>query len=340
MIKKYKIEIKHPRFNDEFFGFKKIEQYFLDILKEKKISNAYIFNGIKGIGKSTFAYRLARCILNKDNNLNSIDSLHISKNSDIFEKIMNLSHPDISVVEPDEENKKINLEKIKLLDKVTFRTSLESNYKIIIIDSLDDFATKKSFNSLLKLLEDCPINCIFLLISHSFYKIPETIKSRCQKIYFKPISDETLRKWFESSKIIDKKNLDILINLSNGSLGRALEIINNNIFFDIYSNAKKIINNFQNVPKVDIDNFFSLYNKDLLLEDFILIIQINIIQNIKELIKKENDIDKSIVHIYISLFFEINKKINNFRLYDLDSLQALNTIKYIFIKHSENLNKL
>ena len=36
MIKEYKIEIKHPRFNDEFFGFKKIEQYFLDILKKKR----------------------------------------------------------------------------------------------------------------------------------------------------------------------------------------------------------------------------------------------------------------------------------------------------------------
>ena len=81
MIKEYKIEIKHPRFNDEFFGFKKIEQYFLDILKKKKISNAYIFTGIKGIGKATFAYRLARCILNKNNNLNSINSLYISKES-------------------------------------------------------------------------------------------------------------------------------------------------------------------------------------------------------------------------------------------------------------------
>ena len=36
MVKEYKIEIKHPRFNDEFFGFKEIEQYFLDILKKKK----------------------------------------------------------------------------------------------------------------------------------------------------------------------------------------------------------------------------------------------------------------------------------------------------------------
>ena len=91
MIKEYKIEIKHPRFNDEFFGFKKIEQYFLDILKKKKILNAYIFNGIKGIGKATFAYRLARCILNKNKNLNSIDSLYVSKENNIF-KLMIASH--------------------------------------------------------------------------------------------------------------------------------------------------------------------------------------------------------------------------------------------------------
>ena len=161
MIKEYKVEIKHPRFNDEFFGFKKIEQYFLDILKKKKISNAYIFNGIKGIGKATFAYRLARCILNKNNNLNSIDSLYVSKENNIFKNIMNLSHPDINIIEPEDENKKINIEKLKSLDKITYGTSLESDYKIIIIDSLDNFSTKKSFSSLLKLLEDCPINCIF-----------------------------------------------------------------------------------------------------------------------------------------------------------------------------------
>ena len=339
MIKEYKIEVKHPRFNDEFFGFKEIEQYFLDILKKKKISNAYIFNGIKGIGKATFAYRLARCILNKNNNLDSIDSLYISKENNIFKNIMNLSHPDINIIEPEDENKKINIEKLKSLDKITYGTSLESDYKIIIIDSLDDFSTKKSFSSLLKLLEDCPINCIFFLISHSLFKVPDTIKSRCQKIYFNPIPENTLRKWFENSEIIDKKNLDILINLSNGSLGRALEVINNNESFDIYSGAKKIINNFKNISKEEIDNFFSLFNNNLLLEDFLLIIQINIIQNIKKLIIKKNDIEKSVIDVYISLFFEINKKISNFRLYDLDSLQTLNTIRYIFIKHSENLNK-
>ena len=338
MIKESKIEVEHPRFNDEFLGFKKIEEYFLEILRKKRISNAYLFHGIKGIGKSTFAYRLTRCILGK-NDLENIKSLYIAKEENIFKKIINLTHPDLNVVESDIENKKINIEKLKLINKKTFSTSLESNYKIIIIDSLDDFNSKKSFSSLLKLLEDCPINCVFFLISHSIYNVPATIKSRCQKIYFNPIPDFTLRKWFDKSKLINDKNLDILIDLSNGSLGKAIELINNNEYFDIYSRAKNIITNFKEISKKEIDDFFSLINNNLLIEDFLLIIQINIIQNIKKLILKK-DISKLLINVYISIFFEINKRIRNLSSFNLDNSQTLNSIKYIFIKHSENLSKL
>mgnify|MGYP001156981976 FL=1 len=338
MIKEYKIDVEHPRFNDEFLGFKKIEEYFLEILRKKRISNAYLFHGIKGIGKSTFTYRLTRCILGK-NDLENIKSLYIPKEENIFKKIINLTHPDLNVVESDIENKKINIEKLKLINKKTFSTSLESNYKIIIIDSLDDFNSKKSFSSLLKLLEDCPINCVFFLISHSIYNVPATIKSRCQKIYFNPIPDSTLRKWFDKSKLINDKNLDILIDLSNGSLGKAIELINNNEYFDIYSRAKNIITNFKETSKKEIDDFFSLFNNNLLLEDFLLIIQINIIQNIKILILKK-DISKLLINVYISIFFEINKRIRNLSSFNLDNSQTLNSIKYIFIKHSENLSKL
>jgi len=338
MIKGSKIDVEHPRFNDEFLGFKKIEEYFLEILRKKRISNAYLFHGIKGIGKSTFAYRLTRCILGK-NDLENIKSLYIAKEENIFKKIINLTHPDLNVVESDIENKKINIEKLKLINKKTFSTSLESNYKIIIIDSLDDFNSKKSFSSLLKLLEDCPINCVFFLISHSIYNVPATIKSRCQKIYFNPIPDSTLRKWFDKSKLINDKNLDILIDLSNGSLGKAIELINNNEYFDIYSRAKNIITNFKEISKKEIDDFFSLFNNNLLLEDFLLIIQINIIQNIKKLILKK-DISKLLINVYISIFFEINKRIRNLSSFNLDNSQTLNSIKYIFIKHSENLSKL
>ena len=83
-----------------------------------------------------------------------------------------------------------------------------------------------------------------------------------------------------------------------------------------------------------------MYDKNILLEDFLLIIQINIIKCIKELILKKNKINALMLDVYILLFFELNKKINNFKLYNLDSLQTLNTIKYIFTKHSKKLIKL
>ena len=83
-----------------------------------------------------------------------------------------------------------------------------------------------------------------------------------------------------------------------------------------------------------------MYDKNILLEDFLLIIQINIIKCIKELILKKNKINALMLDVYILLFFELNKKINNFKLYNLDSLQTLNTIKYIITKHSKKLIKL
>ena len=58
--------IVDPRFNDELYGFDKIEKMFLNVIRNEKLSNAYIFYGIKGVGKATFAFRLARFILNED----------------------------------------------------------------------------------------------------------------------------------------------------------------------------------------------------------------------------------------------------------------------------------
>ena len=60
MIKEYKIEIKHPRFNDEFFGFKKIEQYFLDILKKVPNCQFWFFKSKNKLATSTFKTRLLK----------------------------------------------------------------------------------------------------------------------------------------------------------------------------------------------------------------------------------------------------------------------------------------
>ena len=170
----------------------------------------------------------------------------------------------------------------------------------------------------------CPKNCIFLLISNSLSKIPNTIKSRCQKIYFRPISNEILKKWFKNSELIDEKNLETLINFCDGSLGRAINMINNSEYFKIYSTIKILISDFKNITKDKVDKFFSLFNKNVYLEDFLLIIQINIIQNIKQLLANDKNINKEYLAMYISLFFEINERKKNYKLFNLDSLQTIN----------------
>ena len=47
MSKELKINLEHPRFNDEFFGFKKIEEYFLEILRKKEYLMHIYFTGLK-----------------------------------------------------------------------------------------------------------------------------------------------------------------------------------------------------------------------------------------------------------------------------------------------------
>ena len=69
----------------------------------------------------------ASYLLEKDN------SLYISKDHNVFKSVAELYHPDIKVIEPENEKNKINLDQIKGLDKITYGTALESEYKILFM---------------------------------------------------------------------------------------------------------------------------------------------------------------------------------------------------------------
>ncbi len=334
MNKILKIETKPPRFNDEFFGFNDIESYFLNLLKEKKLLNSYIFYGLEGLGKATFAYRLSRFLLNNETDIESCKNLHISTSTNIFKSISLLTHPDLKVIEPSPEKKIINKEMLNGLTDVVYSTSSNSLYKIIIIDSLDDFSNRNIYSSLLKLIEDCPKNCIFFLISSSLSNIPDTIKSRCQKIYFKPLNKKIMEKWFGNSNLLDDEKLSILINLSGGSLGKALKIINNDNYFKIYNKTKEILSNPNKLNSDDLNNLLLIYDKEIGLIDFFIIIQIIVLEIIKS---SKNLNTNKINNFYIPLFFELNNNLQNYKFYNLDNSQILNLVKYIFIKYSKNI---
>ena len=113
----------------------------------------------------------------------------------------------------------------------------------------------------------------------SISKMESRLKIRNQNFIVK----KNFLGFFNLSNLIDlinDKNLDVLINLSNGSLGKAIELINNEECFNVYSRAKDIITNFKKISKKEIDDFFSLFNNNFLFEDFLLIIHINIFKHL------------------------------------------------------------
>ena len=175
------------------------------------------------------------------------------------------------------------------------------------------------------------------MISHSIFKVSKTIRSRCQNIYFKPINNKKFKNWFTQSKIIENKNIDTILSLSNGSLGRAMEIINTKNYFDIYHKVNKFIQNIETIENSDVEKLFSLYNSnEISVENFLLIIQFHITKVIKILTVKNNQ--NNLIHCYLSLFFKINEIISSFKSFKLDQNQLLNIIKSIFLNHSKNYN--
>ena len=293
-----------PRLNNEFYGYEEIEDLFLKKIKNEKLSNSYIFYGIKGVGKATFAFRLARYLLNSDKNLINNKNLFIDKNTIVFNQISNLTHPDFLLIESDSKNLSINTENLQRINKQIYKTSSASDRKVIIIDAIDDITTNKTKNILLKLLEDCPKNCIFLIISNNINKVPSTIQSRSQKIYFSPINIDKFKTWLLKSSKVSENDIDAILNISNGSLGRALEIIQNKNYLEVYRKAESLIHNINDVDVKKLNNLFLDLDKEININLFFLIIQYQLKSYVEKLISNNQDGN-------IDLFIEASLKMGD-----------------------------
>ena len=194
---------------------------FLELaIKKNKIIFAYLFIGQHGSGKTTLARIMAKalnCTSKNKQPCNICDNcLSInSKNSFDFYEIDAAKNTGIDHIR-------------EIIDNIQFAPMM-AKYKVCIIDEAH-MLSKSAFNSLLKTLEAPPVNTVFILSTTSIRKIPNTIISRCQKIYFQPIKDQDLA--ISISKIIYEENIEItnkaigsLLKLSKGSFRDALNII-------------------------------------------------------------------------------------------------------------------
>ncbi len=138
------------------------------------------------------------------------------------------SHPDMRWLQRLENEKSGNLARNITVDQVralgTFigLTPSLSDWRVVVIDSVDDME-RSAANALLKMLEEPPPNCIFLLISHAPGRLVPTIRSRCRRLEFHALGDDAMASVLEQqlpeTSAADRVKL---IPLAGGSVGRAL----------------------------------------------------------------------------------------------------------------------
>ena len=211
-----------PSTFDDLIGQEVVAETIINSIKANKIPNAYLFTGIRGIGKTTTARIVAKSL----NCLNGLNNLCKDKLCDNCNAISNSSH--IDVLEMDAASK-TGVDDVRDLIEFSRYGPTSSKYKIFIIDEVH-MLSKQAFNALLKTLEEPPEYLKFIFATTEIKKIPITVVSRCQRFDLSRIKSSELFEFLK--KIKDKENgkatddaLKLIVKISEGSVRDALSLL-------------------------------------------------------------------------------------------------------------------
>lgn len=301
---------------DDIIGNAKVKEILSSAIKTNNILHSYLFVGTEGIGKSIFAKEFAKMILciNKDKE-------ECNNTCESCIKFDNNNNPDFKIIKPDGNN--IKIDQIREMNSKVMEKPIISGKKVYIIDDSEKM-TKEAQNSLLKTLEEPPQYVVIILICSKENYLLNTIKSRCTKIVFDNLSNE------EINNYLRKNNYEILdnnfLNLSQGSIKRALQVISNK---ELYENLEDLVNNIKTVNKIEfINNNKFLYKEkekiDEILEYINVLIYnqmkssiedrlkyincINIVEDTKKRLKANSNYDMCIDNLLFGIWEEFNEK--------------------------------
>ena len=243
-----------PQTFDDLIGQEVVAETITNSIKADKIPNAYLFTGIRGIGKTTTARIVAKAL----NCSNGIENKCKIK-CDNCDAITNSNH--IDVLEMDAASK-TGVDDVRDLIEFSRYGPTSAKYKIFIIDEVH-MLSKQAFNALLKTLEEPPEYLKFIFATTEIKKIPITVVSRCQRFDLSRIKSSELLEYIKLIK--DRENgkitedaLKLIVKISEGSVRDALSLLDRALLslddgkeLDLNS-AQKIFGYFDKSQLIDL----------------------------------------------------------------------------------------
>ncbi len=195
---------------DNIIGHEKQKSLLLSFLEKERLPHAFLFAGQDGIGKKRTAIEFTKYIF-------CAKSAGCGKCIPCL-KVERGVHPDLLFVEGENS---IGIEQSRMISKEIYEYPYESNKRVIIIDRADTM-THEATNALLKTLEEPPPFNVFFLITASERSIPLTVRSRCTRMAFSPLTKDNLKQYFLELHKMDGGKAQLFSQISCGSIGCGL----------------------------------------------------------------------------------------------------------------------
>ncbi|HER00109.1 MAG TPA: hypothetical protein ENO22_12285 [candidate division Zixibacteria bacterium] len=234
----------------------RIGEIFNRLIENNRLASSYLFYGPPGSGKWQAAVEIAAEILSRKNS---------AYDESAAMRVRKLVHPDLMIVFPMPMPKKIKekpaekvkeeyiehfirskiaepylpvefeqvsnilVQNVKAFQKNLYKYPVEGKYRVGIFEKAETMP-RNSFDILLKTIEEPPPNSLLMLLTDNFDRMPETIRSRCQKIRFKRVSPDFIKDYLVRGRDLDETRADLVTSLASGSISRAEQLMQSDFF--------------------------------------------------------------------------------------------------------------
>jgi len=203
-------------------GQESVLRAIVNALDTNRLHHAYLFTGMRGVGKTTIARIFAKCLNCEANGVSANPCGECSTCQDIENGRF------FDLIEVDAASRTKVEETRELLENVPYAPS-SGRYKVYLIDEVHMFSNH-SFNALLKTLEEPPEHVKFLLATTDPQKVPVTVLSRCLQFNLKRMSPSVLADYLsrilgEESIECERPALDLIARASEGSVRDSLSLV-------------------------------------------------------------------------------------------------------------------
>ncbi|AOE50034.1 DNA polymerase III subunit gamma/tau [Kangiella sediminilitoris] len=217
-----------PKNFQELRGQEHVSRALVNAIESGRLHHAYLFTGTRGVGKTTIARILSKCLNCETNGVTATPCGECGSCCEIDEGRF------VDLIEVDAASRTKVDDTRELLENVQYRPT-RGRYKVYLIDEVH-MLSNSSFNALLKTLEEPPEHVIFLLATTDPQKLPVTVLSRCLQFHLKHMEEETIASHLQyileqESIEFETSSLHLIAQSAEGSMRDALSLLDQAIAY-------------------------------------------------------------------------------------------------------------